>query len=330
MIRRFLRLSVSIGLLGILAACGKAPEPAQPAAAAPPSAAKIITPPVAAESVAATPEEAPPAPASIEPRGPDCEAILAAKPAAIDIAGLYLGMTLNEALTHVRCRLPKSTIELHEDFLSGVSVNGEALGPQAFMAREGVSSPCHYNFYLGGGDKDCEPNGRQWFLDERVKVATPGLHGKETVTAIWRSQYYDDGERPSVNTVRAALREKYGAPQFESGSKNSDRLVMAWAMDTSGTALSKANPLLEACVQSGLNADAMRSQGWRAGCGLTIQARIDREPFNHDLVGVLHVAMIDQDKLFSLGRTMQERAETLAREQREAKLRKADASKVDL
>lgn len=328
---RILRdLSVAT-LLALLVACARAPEPAP---AAPPVAVPEANPaPPAAVVAPPSPPQAetlppPPKETYAEDDGPDCPAILAAEVNGPDIAGLYLGMSAVDAMIKVQCRLPKASVQWERHFLSDASSEDGA--PQAFTAREGVSSKCNFNVYLGPLEEGCEPDGRKWYLDERVRVAAPGLPGEATVTAIWRSQFYDDEDRPSVNAVRTALREKYGEPQYASDTKGHGSVTLGWARDTRGAPLNKVNPLAKTCIGAGLNPVATRSQSWRSGCGLTIKALIELKPYSDDLVESLHVAMMDQDKLMAVGTALRERAAAQERKQREEKLKKADASKVNL
>lgn len=281
----------------------------------------------ATASAGADPDRQPQAAQASAGAAADCRPRATDPSAGPDIAGLQLGMSRDDAVNQVRCRLPEAQVQMEASFLSDMRATSVTLGDQAFVAQSGDSEPCDYR---RGGWMNCGMGNQKWsFVEEWIKVATPGMPGHESAFAIWRTQRFREGQMPSIKAVMTALREKYGDFHERPDPPQYYRTKLMWARDTEGESIAEVNPIFEQCV-GGVNAEGVSWQTWREGCGLTIKAEIEINSQNPDLATALHVVLMDQQKLFLLGDAMQEAITGLERQRRDAEARKGDASKVDL
>ncbi|WP_257387795.1 hypothetical protein [Tahibacter caeni] len=242
-----------------------------------------------------------------------------------EIAGLRLGMKLADAMSIVKRRMPKATINASEGYRTG-DPGLDSLGPQSFTAQTGVSTRCYY----GPNEQDCPLDGVRWIAEDFITADTPGARGEETLTAIWRKQRFAPADRPSVEATAIALMTKYGEPQLIRGEQGKS-VTMSWARGEDGEAIGKGNPLLDACVGSGFDADSSASiQRFRRGCGLTIQAKIIFYVVDTKFVEVLHVAMADQDHWMTVNEQLKKRLDGIRRDKQAEALKKANSKPVDL
>lgn len=301
-----LRLALTCTLAALaLAGCGKPDAQGTPAATA-------SSPSKSARSGPARPED--------ELPKPRCPSHAGAKLPGPDVVGLKLGMGFDAALNHARCAMPDAVVGFQPRWFQQLQTGATTLEKQGFTLQRGDTSECVFR-QLGDAAK-CGLGRRVWdHVDEMISVATPGLDGRQTVVAIWRSQNWQPGEMPSRDTVQKALRDKYGPEgEFADGQ----RARMSWRHDTAGEPLRASNPLFQRCY--GINARADSSQRWSEGCGLSITAELVAPRDNPGLVQSLHVGMAHQENLLNYGEAMQAELDRLDAERRRTEVQNASGA----
>lgn len=250
-----------------------------------------------------------------------CPAKISTRVDGPDIAGLRLGLSRDEALNLARCAQPDAVVANENRFLSGLNTGAMKLGPQQFTVQSGDTADCKFSSLSDA--QACGLGQRVWkHVAESVTVATPGVPGRETAVAIWRTQNYRPGEQPAAVTVQQALIDKYGPPQrTQKYDGNRPWVQIWWLRDPGGQPLSEQNPLAGRCPT--LQAHANVSQSWSEACGLTIAAMLTLAPENPLLVADLSVGMADQAKLYAYGTAMQEEILALEKQRQEGEAKAA-------
>ncbi|KRA50862.1 hypothetical protein ASD72_17645 [Pseudoxanthomonas sp. Root630] len=250
-----------------------------------------------------------------------------------DIIGLRLGMTLPEAMATARCRLGEDAVVTEENrWLDRLDTNGVALGTQFFTVEKGSYRPCNF----ASEWQECRGKFKWEHTDEIVRVATPGVPGKETAMVVWRTQKFRDGQMPSVDATLEALTAKYGQPQVRENSDSprgysAGTRDLQWVYDRSGNPLSEANPLFGRCRNGVYAGGENTGASWTDGCGLNISARVVLSGNNPGLVMELHTAMIQQSTTYAYIEGMQAELQRIGQARREAEVKEAgDASDVRL
>ena len=264
-----------------------------------------------------------------------CPAKAGAARTGPDIIGLKLGMTRDEALHIVRCHAKDAYIDFEDRWFepSSFNMHQTKLEKQAFLALTGENSDCTYSSYEGM--QRCGAGGRQWdHVSEKIKVATPGVPGGETVVGVWRTQTFKEGETPAVDSVIAALTDKYGPYQrrtVDHVNNNiwSDRIELVWIRDADGVPLAEADPALGQCGGN-VRARVDDGQVWRDGCGMSIAATLLAPRTNPAVVGEFSVGMMNQGDLFAYQEALQLQLDDIEAKRRAGELEKAKSSDVDL
>ncbi|MEH6488454.1 hypothetical protein [Hyphomonas oceanitis] len=264
-----------------------------------------------------------------------CPAKIRTQTKGPDIIGLKLGMSRDEAVNIVRCHADDAYIEFEDRWFEprGFNMHETTLEKQAFVALSGETSACDYSSF--DRMQRCGAGGRQWdHVSEKIKVATPGIPGGETVVGVWRTQTFKEGETPAVDSVIAALTKKYGrfqVRQVDHVNNNlwSDRIELAWVRDADDTPLSEADPALGACARN-VRARVDEGQVWRDGCGLTIAATLLAPRTNPAVVGEFSVGMMNQGALYAYQEALQLQLDDIETKRRANELEKAQSSDVDL
>jgi hypothetical protein len=276
------------------------------------------TPAIAASSAAtskpANSSKAPPTRPEDELPKARCPSKAGASLPGPDVVGLKLGMSFDEALNHARCAMPDGVIGFSPRWFDRMQMHGIALEKQGFTIQRGETSECVFR-QLGDAAK-CGLGRRVWdHVDETIRVASPGLDGRQTVVGLWRQQNWKPGQMPSRDAVLNALREKYGR---EGELRDEQYNTVSWRYDAAGQPLQSSDPQFQQCY--GISARADGSQAWREGCGLSITADLIPPRDNPDLVQTLHVGMVHQENLLRYGDAMQAELDRLDAERRSAEV----------
>lgn len=268
---------------------------------------------------------------------PKCPAKTNAALTGPDIAGLKLGMTRDEALAVVNCHAPDALIQSDANWFDRRTLNAyqTTLENQAFTAQSGETSECNYRTY--DDMQRCGMGNRVWdHVSETIRVATPGLPGRETVVGVWRTQNFREGEMPAVETVTGALAEKYGPFQNRTVTpvRNnlwSDRIELTWIGGVEdGAPLSEVDPAFRQCAYN-VHARPGDGQIWRDGCGMSIRVMLLTPRTNPDVVGEFHIGMMHQGDLYAYGEALQAELEAIEQKRRRDELDRAkSAGKIDL
>ena len=232
-----------------------------------------------------------------------------------------------------RCSLGEDAVVTEEKrWLDRLDTHGVALGTQFFSVEKGSYRPCNF----ASEWQECRGKFKWEHTDEIVRVATPGVPGKETAMVVWRTQKFRDGQMPSVDATLEALTAKYGQPQVRENSDSprgysAGTRDLQWVYDRSGNPLSEANPLFGRCRNGVYAGGENTGASWTDGCGLNISARVVLSGNNPGLVMELHTAMIQQSTTYAYIEGMQAELQRIGNARREAEVKEAgDASDVRL
>lgn len=311
-----LTLATAVGL--VLSACGGSDETAEAPAPAPTEKPADKTATKTTKTAAATSDNNLPklkCPAKIKGDYP-----------GPDVIGIKLGMSQADALNIVRCHTKDAAhVSFQPRWLQNLKNHGTELGPQAFEAQHGETSECSYRSF--SEMQKCGVGNRVWnHVAEKIIVAAPGLPGRETVVAVWRSQSFKDGEMPAKESVINALTQKYGEIQGRAPDRTSEYLH--WGEDSSGNRLPEQHPLYRDCVTNG--AHPQGGAVWREGCGINVTARIIYNPQNPDLVKEIHLGMLHQENLWNYGEALQVELDELEQKRRQEELNRAREAGSDI
>jgi hypothetical protein len=239
-----------------------------------------------------------------------------------DIIGLRLGMARDTALNFVRCHSPQAELEFDDDWLK-LELHGQELGTQVFTATQGTRTCAEFDSQCASRSRSL--NRPEWSeISELIRVAAPGLPGKETVMGIWRTQGFKPGDAPTVEAATAALIKKYGEPQKR--VTNGSNLYIYWQQDAKGAPVTERST--DQCT--GISPRPNESQSWSDACGLTILAEIEAAEDNDALVGALHVGMVDQHKLYAYGEAMQKELDDADAQRRAKETEQAERKGTNL
>ncbi len=251
-----------------------------------------------------------------------CPARIKSKAEGPDIGGFRLGLTRDEALNLARCDQKDAVVADEDRFFAQLQTGSMKLGPQMFTVQSGETGPCKFTSMA---DMDaCGVGNRVWKrVDESVTIAAPGLPGRETVVGVWRTQNYQSGDAPAIDTVQTALIKKYGPPQLrQQGDGDNGWVQLFWMQDPAGQPISEQNPLINRC--GSIRARGNQDQSWSEACGLSITAMLFRSPGNPLLARELSVGMVDQARLFAFGSALQDEIVALEKQRQQGELQQAN------
>lgn len=260
---------------------------------------------------------------------PDCPPEVRDGLAGPDILGVKLGMTADEALGTVRCALGEgAVVKTEARWLDRLQTYGVELGTQAFTVQKGDHQACDYQRNWQG----CGFGNREWtHVDETIVVATPGVPGKETAMAIWRTQAFRESQMPPLQSVLDALTKKYGEPQMTEASDSprgysAGYRELQWVSDRAGNPLKAPNPLFQKCRNAISGRGEQTSASWTDGCGLNIRANVLLSGKNPGLAMELQVAMLQQSDLYVHAEATQAELKLLGETRRAAEVQQAGES----
>jgi hypothetical protein len=132
---------------------------------------------------------------------------------------------------------------------------------------------------------------------DQIYVVFTGLQGKEIAGAVWRSRRFPEAERPTADSLKQSLAEKYGQPHQVSQDQWGTNLV--WLYDTAGRPMSESNPGFRQC--NSVFPKFQSGHSWSPACGLTIRALIEPVRTNDLLVNQFHIVAMHQQQFFEAG-----------------------------
>lgn len=186
----------------------------------------------------------------------------------IDIVGVKLGMSLDEAIKALRQHNPKlSIIELKK------------------LTFEDLRNPNHpAHIVLQDGPND---------FHERTQIFV-SLPPRAQVIEFQRELVYAKGKAPTRANVLTALKEKYGDP-----SKNQQEYQfsnLTWHIDRNPT-----GQYIDGChPKPGLFRNIHTIKASKANCGMMLNARVDAESGNPGITSRILTTLTDHDLIFEL------------------------------
>lgn len=170
---------------------------------------------------------------------------------AIDVVGVWPGMTFNEAANVVLCDNPLLVVTEAKDRgfnieTFGVPVRQGFIGmfaePRVAKTSEQIVKDLQDDAMRRGLNTyvaPLKPGQSRYF------VSTMGMPGQERVIAVAREEYYPEGKLPSIDSLKQALIAKYGAPsQVEDNGTHS---YLWWEADAAGRPTRQGSPLYAQC-----------------------------------------------------------------------------------
>jgi hypothetical protein len=207
-----------------------------------------------------------------------------------DLRGLRLGVPAETAIRFAQCDNGKErdTI-LSED--TGSAYRRDQRGLR-IRTRATVAVGSH---------TDRGPEGMEWFQDDlSTRMASvshvwhfmmDGMPGRELLYAMWLDQPFADGSRPTVDSQVAALKAKYGEPNYVDNGGG-----LHWLHRPDGTAIPAfERALLQRCANSAN--PRHRSASWGPDCGLAISAVVPADRAS-GLAQAVHVSIINPARLW--------------------------------
>jgi hypothetical protein len=177
-----------------------------------------------------------------------------------------------------------------------VSKNPDTLGAMMDRARQ---------YDSGQLDRD-EVSGeiKRWQnLTDKIVLDLRGTTNAETVAVISRGTVFPQGHEPTLASLSADLKTKYGV---DPSRESPDHFELVWYYDTRNRLIKEGTPnWRNDCVNlTGLPQDLSRSDpalptGAREDCGFFIRAAMRADPANPALVSYLNVNVVDNGLLFS-------------------------------
>ncbi|MEP7284060.1 MAG: hypothetical protein ABI696_18940 [Rubrivivax sp.] len=287
-------------VLTTLAGCGKSDPPVAPAAAARAPAARLV-----ADSGAASAEEV----ARQARGGLSCPPKLttparAAAAPVDDVQGVRPGLGHDEAMNAVLCtnELLVSRVDRGRGFTlkaAGARDVRQGFGarfaePRVVKTSKQIMQEMQNDAIARGGNavrEDLKPGQVKW------SVGTMGVPGQETVLSVAREERFAADQRPTVETVTAALLKKYGTPTQNQGATSGQLALLRWAYDPLGRRISETSPLYHRCNGT---SDPDGGVNLSPDCGIVVQAMLIPQRDNAALVDRLQVGVVDQAGGFRL------------------------------
>src|SRR5690606_21186574 len=173
--------------------------------------------------------------------------------AAVDVAGVWPGMTYDEAANVVLCThellVVGPTGRTFEIQTYGQTVrHGFAAGFAKPKENKQVTARDYRRRWqdssIAAGTnrraQGLEPGTASWY------VGTMGLPGEERVLNVARQERFEEGRQPTMESVRASLVKKYGEPT-ESGRDANGHMYFYWSYDLQGRLITETSPLFHQC-----------------------------------------------------------------------------------
>jgi hypothetical protein len=135
-----------------------------------------------------------------------------------DVVGIHLGMAPQDVIAKMKVLFP-SNPKLGLGLTPGYAKFGHAPGGPWLQTLNGKSDAC--------GNNECA---------DLIGVVFNGPPNKQGVTGIDRAISFPDGKRPTPDTIKASLLQKYGPNPFVVTP-----VTMGWAYDERGQAIAPPN-----------------------------------------------------------------------------------------
>ena len=238
-----------------------------------------------------------------------------------DIQGVRPGLTVDEARALVLCSHPLLVTTLDSANRYTLDLRGarpiSGVTATFAEARQPMDGRSYRNNVLYGSESRLQ---RLAAGTSAWNVGFVGVPGDERVSDVSREEAFSESEQPTIESLRDALVDKYGAPT----DIRPDHLgvELRWIHDLRGRPIGEASPLARNCSIFAVRGGSI---SYSPDCGVTIAARIVPATSNEMLAASLVVTVVDQGTAFT---RMQEMEQRLVQGDEERKAREAkDASR---
>ena len=134
--------------------------------------------------------------------------------------------------------------------------------------------------------EDFKPGQSRWY------VGTMGVPGQERVLSVGREERYASEQSPTMASLTAALRKKYGATTTRELAASATQMpTLRWAHDPAGRLVAEGTPLFNRCIG---HPDPKVGISLNPDCGVVVEALLVPRKDNPELADRLLVTIVDQ------------------------------------
>jgi len=209
----------------------------------------------------------------------------AANAPADDIRGLRIGVTGETAIRFAQCKdgTPLDSVYTEEDAQFRRNTGGLKIRTMATVATGAFPPRWRGN---GANVLDMNPSDRLVRTDATWRFIMDGMPGREKLYAMWLEQPFPKNAMPTVASQWAALKGKYGEPNY-----TDDRGRAYWLHTPDGQPIPAFNrDLLRTCSYQ-ISASTQALQ-WGPDCGLIVTAEV--QPDQNPLIArIAYVAVFN-------------------------------------
>ena len=204
-----------------------------------------------------------------------------------DIRGLRVGTDLNTAILFIRCLDPKANfLSATDTNRIGIEYYGRKVRTGLTLSTGDVNPNSPYATRTGAIAEDLYLT----FVSQQFSLLAFGEPGQERVFGVEQTQRFPEGKYPAAATIADSLKKKYGDPQLVQETKY--QATLNWIYDGRGRLMSPADPNYGQC--------SYNFNAWSAGCGVTLGARISKDPGNELLVREFSIGVVAPNKLMAV------------------------------
>ena len=242
-------------------------------------------------------------------------------PTNATVQNLRLGMTLNEVEATIRCEHPGlSVTKSSSGFQIKTYTEDAEIRQTLFAANTDQSS---YGIADDPGEK-------------RFDTMFMGMPGEERLYGVRYMEIYESGKRPTVETLKKALTDKYGQTEDALSQNNQYRnsASYSWFYQVDGKQVGRnsfrSSSSRSSCAQPHLRSNIGVSNQAIPGCGLIISASTEGAADNPSLARGVYIAIYDQNSLVESLSKIQEGFDEREQARRDAETEDAGNTSVDL
>jgi hypothetical protein len=181
----------------------------------------------------------------------------------VDIVGLRIGMSVNEATNALKAKHTKGSVQRFEDTFEGLPPIRVLYGLES-TTRGGQS------------------------IMETISVSVAGPVASPSVIGISRNEVYGEGKQPNRETLLQALIDKYGPPHMNE-QPNPHLNMLVWYLDQS-----IRKPYCSPFTTRRFDKSQILGRpGDNSSCGRVLQASINSSGQNRNLISGLDIAIYD-------------------------------------
>jgi len=216
-----------------------------------------------------------------------------------DIIGLRPGMPYDDVMAVLKCREGNLAIETSDKPWVNIQTygramhqmvrasNGEECSSQEILRNMSMGNVCAD----GGGFFQSRKN-----VTDELLIQLTGLEGQEVARVIYRSRYYTDADRPTIQSLLDSLIEKYGPYHADTGNQWNQWYF--WAYDLNGQKYFQpgkpTSPTQAHIINCGGLARPFQGLPITEECGLSVAVEIVVHRGNELLAQEFHMGLANQ------------------------------------